>query len=284
MQSRTIWTVAIMGMVLLAASTAGAEAILLDDFNDGIDPGWFLLDTNVVLDTMGMPIGAKPWGPGIVEPSSGALNLRTTGPVPPNLALPPGPNVFDPLDSGTLGVAWVPSLMDPTFSNGRLRATVRADGPSDVILVLRGDPATFTSYSFFGSGSYGLFGFTRNDIGGTLGRLEVIPELTFTQAEDWVLEFGAVGSEFSMKAWKVGDPEPPLPQLTVVDSTYAAGGLGIFANLYTNNISVPTLVDGTFDDVSFTPIPEPSSVTLGVVAIGMLSAFLAFVKLHRIGI
>ena len=43
------------------------------------------------------------------------------------------------------------------------------------------------------------------------------------------MEFGVAGDEFSMKAWKVGDPEPPAPQLTVVDSTYAAGGIGVAA-------------------------------------------------------
>jgi hypothetical protein len=254
MRLYSTWLGTTLALVAFVTAGASGQAALLDDFADGIDPQWFPLDSNYELDPAGMPIGPKPWGPGIFDASSGVLNLRTTGSVPPNPALPPGPEVFDPLDSGTLGLVWGPSVPDPTFSSGRLRATVRANGPSDVILVLRGDPATFTSYSFFGSGSYGLFGFSRSDIGGILGRLELVPGLSFTRGEDWMMEFGVVGDEFSMKAWKVGDPEPLAPQLTVVDSTYAAGGLGVFANLYTNNIPAPTPVDATFDNVFFTPI------------------------------
>ena len=252
-------------------STVHAQAVLLDDFADGIDPLWFPLDSNYELDAMGMPTGPKLWGPGIFDASSGALNLRTTGPVPPDPALPPGPSVFDPLNSGLLGLAWVPSLPDPTFSHGRLRATIRADGPSNLDLVLRGDPATMSSYAFSALGSYGQFGFFRND-NGLIARAELVPGLTFTQGEDWVMEFQAVGDQFSMKAWKVGDPEPAAPQLTVVDGTHAAGGLGVFANLYTNNIAVPTPVNATFDNVSFTAIPEPSSVISALIAATMLTA------------
>jgi hypothetical protein len=264
-------TISLLLGYLAAVSTVRAQAILLDDFDDGIDPAWVPLDTNYELDAMGMPTGPKPWGPGIFDASSGALNLRTNGRVPPNPALPPGPNVFDPLNSGTLGLAWAPSLADPTFSHGRLRATVRADGLSNVDLVLRGDPATFSSYAFSALGSYGQFGFFRND-NGLIARAEPIPDLTFTQGEDWTMEFQAVGDQFSMKAWKVLDPEPLAPQLTVVDGTYSAGGLGVFANLYTNNIPVPTAVNATFDNVYFTAIPEPSSIQLALLVALILAS------------
>jgi hypothetical protein len=76
-----------------------------------------------------------------------------------------------------------------------------------------------------------------------------------------------------MKAWKVGDPEPAAPQFTAVDNTYAFGAVGVSASLFTNNISVPTPVDATFDDILFTPIPEPSSAILGIVAAALLCAF-----------
>jgi hypothetical protein len=270
MQTRTIGLTIIMGMVLLAASTVDAQAIFLDDFNGGIDPQWFPLDTNYNLDAMGMPTGPKPWGPGIFDASSRVLNLRTTGPVPPNPALPPGPTVFDTLNSGLLGLGWGPSE-DPAFSNGRLRATVRVNNPSNVDLILRANPATLSAYVFAGLGSFGEFHFSRLD-NGLIAFSTPLPGLTFAPGEDWVMEFAAVGSQFSMKAWKLGDPEPTAPQFTVIDNTYAVGAVGISASAFTNNISVPTPVDATFDDIFFTPIPEPASAILGIVAAAVLWA------------
>jgi hypothetical protein len=260
-------------LVVLVTTAASGQSVLLDDFQDGLNPQWIPLDTNVYLDAEGNPLGPKPWGPGLFEVADGALSLRTTGPVPPNPALPAGPEVFDPLDSGTLGLAWGPSLADPSYSNGRLRATVRAHGPTDVVLVVRGNPTTLTSYSLFGSGSYGLVGFTRNDTGSVQGRFEQVPGVVFTPDEDWTLEFGVLGDVFSMKAWKVGEPEPLEPQLTVVDTTYALGGLGVFANLYTNNIAMPTAVNATFENVYFTAIPEPDAVALVGAAMGLMPMY-----------
>jgi hypothetical protein len=232
---------------------------------------------------MGMPTSPKPWGPGIFDVSSGTLNLRTTGPVPPNPALPPGPAIFDTLNSGLLGLGWGPSAADPTFSNGRLRATVRVGNPSNIDLILRANPVTLSAYVFAGLGSYGEFHFSRLD-NGIIAFSVPIPGLTFSQGEDWVMEFGVVGNQFSMKAWKVGDPEPAAPQFTAVDNTYAFGTLGVSASVFTNNISAPTPVDATIDNVYFMQIPEPSSVILGVVAAVVLGTFSAIIRSHRGGI
>jgi hypothetical protein len=272
MQTQSHWPATTIAIVLLAASGAGAETMLLDDFEDGIDPRWIPVDTNYeldatgmpILDAMGMPI-PKPWGPGVFDPSSKALNVRTTGPVPPNPALPKGPEIFDTLNSGLLGLGWTPSAVDPAFSNGRLRATVRVDNPSNADLFLRADPVTFSAYVFAALGSYGEFHFSRLD-NGIIAFSTPVPGLTFAPGEDWNMEFGAVGNEFSMKAWKLGDPEPAAPQFTAVDDTYATGVVGVTASVFTNNISVPTPVNTTFDDIYFTAIPEPSSAILGMMA------------------
>jgi hypothetical protein len=283
MQTYSSWIAIMICTTVLTASAVKAQAILLDDFNNGIDPRWFPLDTNYNLDAMGMPISPKPWGPGIFDASSGALNLHTTGPEPPNPALPPGPTVFDTLNSGLLGVGWGPSAADPTFSNGRLRATVRVDNPSNVDLILRANPVTLSAYVFAALGSYGEFHFSRLD-NGLIAFSVPVPSLTFSQGEDWVMEFGAVGNQFLMKAWKVGDPEPAAPQFTAVDNAYAFGALGVSASVFTNNISAPTQVDATIDDVYFMHIPEPSSVILGVVAAVVLCSFSALVRSLRGGI
>jgi hypothetical protein len=197
------------------------------------------------------------------------LNLLTTGLVPPNPALPPGPSVFDTLNSGFLALGWGPSTVDPTFSNGRLRATVRVDNASNADLILRANPATFSAYVFAALGSYGQFRFSRLD-GGLIMRDELVPGPTFAPGENWIMEFGAIGNEFSMKAWKVGDPEPATPQFTATDNTYALGALGVSASVSTNNISAPTPVNATFDNLDFTPIPEPATVVLGAVALASL--------------
>jgi hypothetical protein len=267
----TLITVAALTLAALDASRVAAQTILLDDFQDGIDPQWFPIDTNYVLDAAGMPIGPRPWGPGIFAAPTGALNLRTTGPVPPNPALPPGPSVFDTLNSGFLALGWVPSTVDPTFSNGRLRASVRVDNSSNADLILRANPATFSGYVFAALGGYGQFRFSRLD-GGLIMRDELVPGPTFAPGENWMMEMGAIGNEFSLKAWKVGDPEPTTPQFTAIDNTYALGALGVSASVSTNNISAPTPVNATFDNVAFTPIPEPAAVFLVVAALASLFA------------
>jgi hypothetical protein len=254
----------------LAATATGGQ-VLIDDFDTGvIDPRWFTLDTNVQLDAGGIPIGPKPWGPGIFDASSGALNLRTTGPVPPNPALPPGPEIFDTPSSGLMGLGWTPSALDPSFSNGRLRATVRVDNPSNLSLILRGDPVTLSAYVFSALGSYGEFHFSRFD-NGVIAYSTPIPGVSFTQGENWGMEFAAVGNEFSMKAWKLGDPEPGAPLLTATDDTYSAGVIAVTAAVSTNNIGVPTPVNATFDDIHFSAIPEPSSVVLAALGIAVFA-------------
>jgi hypothetical protein len=267
--------------MLLAMSAANAETVLLDDFTGGIEPQWIPIDTNYVLDAMGMPTGPKPWGPGIFDATSGALNLRTTGPVPPNPALPPGPGIFDTLNSGLLGLGWAPSAVSPAFSNGKLRATVRVDNPSNVDLILRANPATLSAYVFAALGSYGEFHFSRLD-NGLIAFSQPVPGLVFTQGEHWIMEFGAVGNQFSMKAWKVGDPEPPEPQFIATDNTYAFGTLGVSASIFTNNIATPTPVNATIDNVSFTPIPEPESVVQCIVSVAVLCGFLGRARPNRL--
>jgi hypothetical protein len=252
MRASTILAAAALAAGLASLSFVGtAIAGLLDDFNDGVDPRWIILDTNLNPDGTGIP---KPWGPGLYSALNGQLHIGTTGPVPPNPALPQGdPAVFDTLNSGAVALIWGPSAVDPTFSSGHLRAKARAGNASNVPLVLRGNPETLSFYSFTGLGSYEQFYFARWD-NGLLARTEPIPGLTFSQGEDWMMDFSAVGNEFSMKAWKVGEPEPMAPQLVVTDNTYSSGVVGLSASISTNNIAEPTAVDATFDDVFFTEV------------------------------
>ena len=70
----------------------------------------------------------------------------------------------------------------------------------------------------------------------------------------------------SMKVWQVDDDEPPLPQFTdlVGEVRFPTGGDSRLvgeprrAGWYTS----PAIFDITFDDIYFTPIPEPTSASL----------------------
>ena len=245
--------------IALLTAARCLEAALIDNFENGIDERWFVVDTNLDFNTDGTLVGPKAWGPGVFETTAGSLTMATAGTVSPNGALPPGPEVFDTFNSGLLALGWGPSTNDPTFSNGLIRAKVRVDNPSNVDLALRTDPSTFSGYVMAALGSYGQFRFSRLD-NGVIARDEIVPGLVFSPGEDWMMEFGAIGSELSMKAWKVGDTEPAQPQFTVTDGTYDAGVLGIISSISTNNIPEPTAVAGTFDDVTFTPILPRSRI------------------------
>jgi hypothetical protein len=82
------------------ASNAIAQTILIDDFNDGNDDGWLRVD-----DSAGVA------GPGIFDASTGQYNLMTTG-------FAPGFAVVS---------SYWDSSSDPLYSNGYLRAKVKAN-------------------------------------------------------------------------------------------------------------------------------------------------------------
>ena len=212
---------------------------------------WIQLDTNVTEE------GPKPWGPGIFDVSSGALNLRTTGIVPAT------PGVFDPINGGFLAAGWAPSAVDPTFSNGTLRTKVRIDSAVAASVNFRSDLTTFSSYNFNLDADTGTFAIVRfeNAVGTPLG---AIPDLTLGQGEDWWVEASSIGNQHSLKVWPVGDSEPAMPQLTVEDDMFTQGLIGLGAGLGAGDTDV--MVNATFDDVTFT-VPEPGGAWLGLVAV-----------------
>jgi hypothetical protein len=237
-------------LVAALATHAAAQPILIDDFNDGNADGW-----TTVVSTVG-----QPYGPGTFDASSGAYHLEGADLIPVGLA-------------GGLISIWDQSS-DPMYSNGFVRAKIRAETMGTIASVgfrASGSVAgAFNVYLFYGStGPNPGFFFERIESGlGTVEFRQLDPNLTFGVDEDWYIEAGGVGDQLSMKVWRVGDPEPDSPQLMFADSNFSTGTFGIQTsrNVYFPD---PARISATFDDIYFTPIPEPSTFLLALVALGV---------------
>jgi hypothetical protein len=188
--------------------------------------------------------------------------MTTTGTLPPNN----DPNVYDVLNTGFMAPLHLGSLADPIlFANGIYRSTLRIDSPATgTSTIIRGNPVTFSAYVFYASAASGEFGIARYENGSEV-RNEIVPNLTYGLGESWNLVGTAIGNQLSLTAWKVGDPEPLTPQLTITDNVFAAGAVGLGAGLVSGATWGEGIsIDVTRDDFSFSPLPVPEPSTLGL--------------------
>ena len=196
--------------------------------------------TRLVLDSN---IG-QPWGPSIITRENGTIRFQTTGEVPPHSP----PEL--PLETGVMALTWEASESDPKFSDGYLRATLRADTPSDANLILRSDIDNLSGYLFTGLGAIGRFqAYCFCDGGGKL--LGEISEPEFEVGRDYHMEVGTVGDRVTMKVWAVGEEEPTLPQLVVFDDRLSQGAVGLIPASSPTMFITPTRVDVSYDSVTF---------------------------------
>jgi type II secretory pathway pseudopilin PulG len=237
MSGRTKMTCCLSSLLLIATAVLPASGqVLVDDFSDGNDNGW----------THSLTGEEEDWGPGLFEANSGAYNLKTTGLVPDN-------------GLGALSSFWDASA-DPFYTDGIWRVTVRAEsGGSNVAVILRGNPAPdgaswLLTTSVFGDLQLGDC--TGVDCEQIIGR-----NVGLSRGEDWVIEAFAVGDLITAKMWRVGEPIPDEPQVRRLDAKYPTGQFGVVSFIGTN-WNEPAQVDAFFDDIYFTPVPEPSSVAL----------------------
>ncbi len=234
---------AVLGVVLVATASVLAQggAIVIDNFSDGNDDSWSHMDY-----TEGMP-----WGPAIYDASSGAYLLQSADLVPAD-----DPNV------GSIIATWEPSRNKSKFSNGSVRLRVRANGDGTTAgVILRANDQTHTNYGFYGSTSFGTFYIERYDLSQpnpqTIIAMADPSQAPFAAGEDWYIEGGVVGNRLWLKAWKVGDPEPDKPLLTVKDKELGpnSGSLVCVIAFFDPVAVQDPFVDvsATFDDVVFTP-------------------------------
>jgi hypothetical protein len=235
---------AAIGLTFAAVMVLGAggpnSTILVDDFSADNDAAWEQEDT-----TLG-----TAWGPGIYDASSGAYHLESTGFVP----------VTDP-NVGTIDAHWIPSLNAPRYSNGTLRGTFRADTQGTTVgFLLRANEETFTDYGFYGSTSFGTFYIERFDQSQTIIAKADAAKYPFVVGETYNVQASVVGQTIEMKAWKVGDPEPSCPMLSVTDKGLKPNsGSAICVLLIIDPAPLKAAgvtevhVSGTFDNITFTP-------------------------------
>ena len=65
-----------------------------------------------------------------------------------------------------------------------------------------------------------------------------------------------------MKAWKLGAEEPSTPQWTFTDTSSLSPGTLAVGAWHWGGETPPGIVDAVFDDLYFTPIPEPAGAAL----------------------
>ena len=251
--SRTIsLCIAAVTLAIGMAFCAHAKSIPIDDFEDGNLDGWTLLDFSA----------AETWGPGDYDVSSGVLHALHSGsdPVP----------VGTPFNQTAILSIWNDSA-DPLYSNGYLRAQIRTDEDDNSTAVLmRADLGTLSGYLLFGntnshdapgSGRFNLNKFV-NGVESNIWRSDFAYEV----GEWWNIELGTVGTTLSAKVWKVGDADPISPQFVGTDTSNTTGQI-ILSSDVSSAHTIPGRADGSFDNVSFYAIPEPSTVLLGFMGI-----------------
>ncbi len=237
-------------LVCLAAATASglfadelSRTMLIDNFSDGDDDGWTYDDFTA----------GTPWGPAVYDASSGEYLIEAADLVPAD----------DPF-VGTIVATWADSRGEPLFANGVGRVKVRANAYGTTAgILLRANDQDHTDYGFFGSTTFGTFYIERFDLVSDPDAPQTIiamadPDLApFAAGEDWYIEGKAVGDRIELKAWRVGDPEPEEPLLSVRDDAIGpeTGSL-LCLIVFFDPVAVEddfVEVSASFDDVTFKP-------------------------------
>ena len=223
-----------------------ASAILIDDFSDGTDAGWTHLGNSVV------PAGPASWA--VV---GGRYELSSSG---AGSAL-----------ASAVSATFDSSATDPIFTDGVLSTSVILNTPTTAAAFsIRGRTLTDPAYLLAWNGN-GLFLHQYLGIqpcGVLLGHASCVgPELTRATTitpiagAAYHMQASFVGNALGFSAWASGDAPSAVPQLNftldAANSFSDQGGFGFTAYAGTDGA-----FSASFDDVTFTPIPEPSTALL----------------------
>lgn len=233
--------------VLSLAATAGAQWVLIDDFNDGNDEGWTHHDL----------LTGTPWGPTNYDATSFEYHISSTASIP-----------VQPEYVYT-GSYWTESAGNPVYSEGFLRTMVRSENSATHMgSAMRWDPELLNGYAFGAENVNDAIVIVRFDAG-VMSTLAGAP-FVLDVGRNYIMEAGVMGSELSLKIWAQGDPVPPNPQVTFFDTTYAVGAFGLYVvNQTQANGGVAGPFSGYYDDVYF--VPEPASLVMLVLSGLMLA-------------
>lgn len=221
----------VLAATLALAARASAQFSLLDDFNDGNFNGWTVVD----------PTG----GAGSVSAATNALRASSLVPLPPGAGF---------------GAIYNASTVDPSFSNGVYRATIRINQDFNTGgIAARLDNNLNFYYAFVNHDATGgglVLNRVVNGVGQFIGGVN-LPALDV--GETWNLEFSVLGGQLKASAWPVGDAYPGS-LLVVHDLAYTIGATGLVAARIDTN---PTagLVDIVADDFQYN-VPAPATAPL----------------------
>ncbi len=215
--------------VLCPIGASNGDTIVIDDFNDGNDDGWTPMDFTVT-----------PCDVCLATFDASLLEY----------------NIFSccEVSAGVGGlVSWWDASLDPFYSEGFVRAKVRAN-TQGTSLTLRMRGSTGIGYDFVLSTNLHVFGIVRVNPGpdlvlGTIGPEIASPGL----GERWFMEAGAIGDQLTLKVWLDGTLQPDCPQLRVTDSFYSVGQLAVTGSIPSTNVDAQ--IDFTFDEIFFCPPP-----------------------------
>jgi hypothetical protein len=215
-------------------------AVTLEDWSSGNDSAWTHVD---LLAQYGL-------GGTNYQVSGGQYHLTS------NLELPPLPQ--------TVGAASVfnQSIVDPNaFADGFLTARFTIHNTNSCAFVpMRANASTLDFISFFAENDPDRIGITVFT-GFQYVNGASVPFPVENETE-YFLTAGAIGSELSVKVWPVGSQEPTAPQVTLTDTTYSSGQIGLGAYNQVNH--------GGYMAVSFGPVnfvPEPAGLLLMAAAL-----------------
>jgi hypothetical protein len=237
----------VLGVVLgfSDADSSNADTVFFDDFSDGS------VANNIPLDRDGNPV---VWTP-LAGFSSGTFDTSTEGYVLTSVSA----------SGGLISLASAAPL-----GNTSIRTQMRLEGsPAAIAVFARADPIALTAYQGGIDTSTGNVYIALNGTS-TVTTLTSKPAEIDVTSEDVVVQFDVVGNNLSLFVWPAGGQKPADPTLSYVSNTFSDGVVGIITDTRSPGPGSATF---RFVHVADTPIPEPSTLLLVLLALGVVGGW-----------